>query len=331
MIQSKIAFLTEMGFMGKVPANHPNMRTEFAWMHALNADHFNLHMIDDLKGYDHIFIIFPKGKTFLSSEGSTLVRGNNPVSELLRQDIVKTIKAKGNGLVHYVQEGPHWWYNDYEISDQVYFYNFLASCDSIFTHNDSDVMYYKGLFANKPVRPIGTLMIDTLIKDIVPTKEDKAIIGGNFARWYGGFESYMIAGNFEVPIWAQTSHAMRIGEDSMDNLTHLPRMVWGEWMQNLSTFKYGVHMMPTVAAGTFALNCAYFGIPCIGNMDVDTQMLCHPFTSVMVHDLESAREMAIMLREDKKFYDKCSNTAKENYKELFSQEVWTERIKNYLQ
>ena len=90
-------------------------------------------------------------------------------------------------------------------------------------------------------------------------------------------------------------------------------------------------MMPTVAAGTFALNCAYFGIPCIGNMDVDTQMLCHPATSVMVHDLESAREMAIMLKEDTEFYDKCSKQAKENYRELFSQEVWTERIKNYLQ
>jgi hypothetical protein len=331
MIQSKIAFLTEMGFVGKVPANHPNMRTEFAWMHALDADHFNIHTIDDVKGYDHVFVIFPKGKTFLNSEGSTIGRGFNPASQLLREDIVGTLKAKGNGSVHYIQEGPHWWYNDYEISDQVYFYNFLASCDSIFTHNESDVMYYKGLLPNKLIRPIGTLMIDTLIKDIHPTKENKAIIGGNFARWYGGFESYMIAGNFEAPIWAQTSHAMRVGEDSMDNLTHLPRMMWGEWMENLSTFKYGVHMMPTVAAGTFALNCAYFGIPCIGNMDVDTQLLCHPSLSVMVHDLENAREMAIMLKDDKDFYDTCSKTAKENYEEMFSQRIWTERMKSYLE
>jgi hypothetical protein len=133
MIQSKIAFVTELPFLGKVQSTYPNMRTEFAWMYALDADHFNIHALDDLKGYDHVFIIFPKGKTFLSSEGSTLVRGTNPVSELLRQNIVERIKAKGNGSVHYIQEGPHWWYNDYEISDQVYFYNFLASCDSIFT------------------------------------------------------------------------------------------------------------------------------------------------------------------------------------------------------
>jgi hypothetical protein len=186
------------------------------------------------------------------------------------------------------------------------------------------------LFPNKKVRPIGTLMIDTLIKDIVPTKEDKAIIGGNFARWYGGFESYMIAGNFEVPIWAQTSHAMRIGEDSVDNLTHLPRMMWNEWMAVLSTFKYGVHMMPTVAAGTFALNCAYFGIPCIGNQDVDTQLLCHPSLSVAVNDLETARELAIQLRNDKEFYNQCSEIAKSNYEACFSKEVWLQRIKREL-
>ena len=38
----KIAFFTEMGFQGKIPRNHPNMRTEFAWIVALNADHYNL-------------------------------------------------------------------------------------------------------------------------------------------------------------------------------------------------------------------------------------------------------------------------------------------------
>jgi hypothetical protein len=331
MIQSKIAFLTEMGFVGKIPANHPNMRTEFAWMHALDADHFNIHMFDTLKGYDHVFIIFPKGKFFLSIEGSKIIDGINPNSQLLKNDIVGRLKENENKKVHYIQEGPHWLYNDYEIVDQIYFFNFLQACDSIFTHNDSDVYYYKVLFPNKKVRPIGTLMIDTLVKDIQSTKEDKAIIGGNFARWYGGFESYMIAGNFEVPIWAQTSHAMREHEGIVDNLTHLPRMIWIEWMQNLSTFKYGVHMMPTVAAGTFALNCAYFGIPCIGNQDVDTQLLCHPSLAVDVSDLQTARELAIQLKEDNIFYSECSQMAKANYEACFSQKVWTDRIKRELE
>jgi hypothetical protein len=333
MIPSNIAFLTEMGFVGKVPANHPNMRTEFAWMHALDADHFNIHLFGadkNLTGYDHVFIIFPKGKPFLNSTAVELVKGINPISELLQQNIVERIKQKGNTNVHYVQEGPHWFQNDYSVEDQIYFYNFLQSCDSIFTHNDSDVYYYKGLFPNKKVRPIGTLMIDTLVKDIVPTKEDKVIIGGNFARWYGGFESYMIADNFGVPVWAQTSHAMRENEGMGGVLNHLPRMMWSEWMAVLSTFKYAVHMMPTVAAGTFALNCAYFGIPCIGNQDVDTQLLCHPSLSVAVNDLEGARELAIQLRDDKEFYNQCSEIAKNNYEACFSKELWLRNIKREL-
>jgi len=326
----RIAFLTEMGFIGKVPTNHPNMRTEFAWMNALDADHFNIHMLDNLNGYDHVFVIFPKGKPFLNSTAVELVKGVNPISELLQQNIVDRIKEKGNTNVHYVQEGPHWFQNDYNVEDQIYFYNFLQLCDSIFTHNHSDVCYYKGLFPNKEIRPIGTLMIDTLIKDIIPTKEDKVIIGGNFARWYGGFESYMIADNFGVPIWAQTSHAMRENEGMGGLLNHLPRMMWNEWMKELSTYKYAVHMMPTVAAGTFALNCAYFGIPCIGNQDVDTQLLCHPLLSVAVNDLESARKLAIRLRDDKDFYNECSEMAKANYEACFSQNVWTEQIKKYI-
>lgn len=326
----RIAFLTEMNFVGKVPINHTNMRTEFSWMFALDADHYNIFNINKVSNYDHIFIIFPKGKTYLNSEGSKLVNGINPASELLKEDIVGKLKAKGNGSVHYIQEGPHWWYNDYEIGDQIGFYNFLSNCDIIFAHNESDVNYYKGLFPTKNVQTIYTLMINELVKDIVPKPEDKTIIGGNFARWYGGFESYIVANQFNLPIWVQDSHAKRENEEQVDNLNHLPRMMWNDWMKELSTFKYGVHLMPTVAAGTFALNCAYFGIPCIGNIDVDTQMYCHPNLAVDIKDLQYANSMARMLRDDKDFYDNCSRVAKENYNEHYSLEVWKSRIKKHL-
>ena len=166
----EIAFFTEMGFQGKISRTHTNMRTEFAWMYALNADHYHIGDVYKVQNYDHIFIIFPKGKVFLSAEGSKIIDGVNPVCELLKHDIVGILKQKGNKSVHYVQEGPHWFWNEYEIAEQIGFYNFLGTCDTIFTHNKSDVSYYKGLFPNKSVRPIGTLMIDTLIKDIVPTK-----------------------------------------------------------------------------------------------------------------------------------------------------------------
>jgi hypothetical protein len=326
----RIAFLTEMGFVGKVPANHPNMRTEFAWMHALDADHYNIHLFGSSKNlvdYDVVFVIFPKGKTFLSSEGSRLIEGVNPVSPLLDQPIVERLKEKGNKKIYYIQEGPYWWFNDYEIVDQIKFYNFLSKTDGIFAHNLSDANYYRGMFRNKKVEIIHSLMIEELIKDIQPQPEDKVLIGGNFARWYGGFESYMVASELGLPIWGQESHAKRNQEGMIDNLNHFPRMMWIDWMKEVSKFKYGVHLMPTVAAGTFSLNCAYFGIPVIGNEQVDTQRLLHPQLSVEVFDIESAMLLVEMLK-DPSFYKKKSEEAKDNYHTHYTKEVWLKQMMN---
>jgi hypothetical protein len=324
----RIAFLTEMGFEGTIPNNHPNMRTEFAWMNALNATHHPLVKYQLLSGYDVVFIIFPKGKLFLSAEGSKIGDGINPASVYLQQPLVETLKQT-NQKVYYIQEGPHWWWNDYEVIDQINFYNFLSQTDGIFAHNLSDSLYYKGLFPNKKVEIIHSLMIEELIKDIQPQTENKVLIGGNFARWYGGFESYMVASKFELPIWGQESHAKRINEGAMDNLNHFPRMLWIDWMKEVSKFKYGVHLMPTVAAGTFSLNCAYFGIPVIGNEKVDTQRLLHPQLSVEVNDLESAMIMVDMLK-DPTFYKKKSEEAKDNYQTLYTKEVWLRETINKL-
>ena len=322
----KVAFLTEMGFEGGVPSNHPNARTEFAWMNVLGAHHFPLANYQSVSGFDSVFIIFPKGKLFLSAEGSKIVDGINPASQYLQQPIVDTLKAV-NKKVYYIQEGPHWWWNDYEVIDQIQFYNFLTKVDGIFAHNESDVNYYKGLVPTKPVEVIRSLMIEDLIKDIKSEKEDKVLIGGNFARWYGGFESYIVATQFQLPIWGQESHAKRSNEGALEDLNHFPRLSWIDWMKEVSKFKYGVHLMPTAAAGTFSLNCAYFGIPVIGNEKVDTQRYLHPFTSVDVSNVKRARELARQLKEDKDFYELCSKSAKELYEKHYTKKVWLKEMK----
>jgi hypothetical protein len=319
----KVAFLTEMGFEGKIPSNHSNMRTEFAWMHALDADHRHIHHFQEVEGYDHVFVIFPKGKLYLSAEGSQLADDQNPVSELLIKEPVERLKLT-NKKVYVVQEGPHWWWNDYNMYDQVRFFNMMVACDGIYAHNEHDAKYYRGMFPSVSVNVIPTLMIDSIVENIQPVREEKVIIGGNFARWYGGMESFTVAQRFQVPIWGQTSHAMREGEDQL--ISHLPRVMWTDWMKQLSSFKYAVHLMPTIAAGTFSLNCAYFSIPCIGNEKVDTQRLCHPDLSVDVEDVEKAAMLAERLKDDKEFYEECSRTAKENYKKYYSIDKWKSKI-----
>ena len=325
----KIAFLTEMGFEGKIQSHHSNMRTEFAWMHALDAEHRYIHHYKEVSEYDHVFIIFPKGNVYLNAFAVKMSKDKNPISEILRSDFISVLKQK-NKKVHFIQEGPHWLWNDYEISDQIYYYNMIASCDSIFCHNEHDYAYYKGMFQDKPVHVLQTLMIHDLIKDIVPTKENKVIIGGNMARWYGGFESYIVASEFKLPIFAQDSHAKRDNEGMLAELMHLPRMLWADWMGAISSFKYAVHLMPTVAAGTFSLNCAYFGIPCIGNREVDTQKLCHSNLAVDINDVKYAIELARKLRDDNNFYEECSYQAKSNYKLFYSLNSWKENINSIL-
>jgi hypothetical protein len=67
-----------------------------------------------------------------------------------------------------------------------------------------------------------------------------------------------------------------------------------------------------------------------GNVNVYTQLLCHPSLSVEVSDLVGARELAILLKEDADFYNECSTMAKQRYHEIFTKELWLERIKDEL-
>jgi len=324
----KIAFLTEMNFGGKVPSTHQNMRTEFAWINALNADHFFIRDWSMVNGYDYVMIIFPKGGVYLNSEGKTLTHQRNYYSDIFSSSIVTDLKSK-NKFICSVQEGPTWYVNDFELDDQFNFYNRLSECDILFSHNLYDINWYKGLFPNKRVEIMPTLLIEDLIKEITPISQNKSIIGGNFSRWYGGFQSYIIANDMSDNIFVQTSHSSRNGENQIPNLKVLPRLSWIDWMKELSTFRYAVHLMPTVAAGTFSLNCAYFGIPCIGNIDVDTQRICFPDISFRSEDVYNARLIANRLVEDEDFYKKCSVDAKVNYNN-FSIEKYRFKLKSIL-
>lgn len=324
----KIAFLTEMAWKGKINSDHNNMRTEFAWMCALNADHFNISEYQNVKDYDIVILLFPQGNVMVDCHGVELpLRKPNVLSTLLQYPIVENLK-KSNKKVGHMQEGPTWLFNEYDIETQFNYYAQLNNCDFLLAHNEIDVNWYKGLFPNTPVHVMPSLIIETLLKQPTLDSKEDTIIGGNFSRWYGGFQSFIVAQEFNTNIWVQDSHSKRTNEDSIYNLNHLPRLSWIDWMNKLSTFKYAIHLMPTVAAGTFSLNCAYYGIPCIGNIRLDTQRLCYPELSVDVDDIIAARKLAIKLKNDESFYDACSRRAKENYRKFYDIKTWYNTIEN---
>jgi|TARA_R100001460_G_scaffold39917_2_gene74861 hypothetical protein len=327
MVDKKVAFVTELPNRFKTTLEHKHMRTEYAWMYTLDAEHIPINSYQEVTGYDYVIIIWPKGDTFLNQVGCELGENNlNPVSNFLNNiDFVGTLKLH-NKNVCYMQEGPTWFCNDYNLSDQFNYYNQIANSDIIFAHNEHDTKWYRGLFPGKRVEVMPTLMIDELVRDIKWKPQDKTIIGGNFAKWYGGFQSYMVAQEFDNEIYVPTMHNKREHEEQVPRLNHLPHCSWIEWMELISNFKYAIHLMPTIAAGTFSLNCSYFGIPCIGNQKVDTQRLCFPDLSVDVEDVEKARKLAKKLKTDKEFYKHCSETAKLNYKKHYHISKYKEKF-----
>ena len=298
----EIAFFTEGGYQGKVPRTHSNMRTELAWMCALNADHWNINQPPNQK-YDLGVIIIPK---------------NNP------QFDINQLKQYCNKIA-VMQEGPNWYWQDYSLPQQIWYFNTIQESDFMFVHNESDKKYYKGL-TGKECIVLPSLMIENSVSNLPQIKRKNIIIGGNFCSWYGGFDSYMIAQEANCPIHIPSMGRKIKGEEQMSNLNHLPYMNWVKWIKTLNNFKYGVHLMRTHAAGTFALNCAYLGIPCIGYEGLDTQEKCHPDLTVKLGDLASAKEKLILLKTNNNFYNKCSKVAKENYKKLYKEDKF---LKNW--
>ena len=303
-----IAFFSESPFDGKIPRDFDNMRTEYAWYVALDATHHNVGNLPSMEEgmYDLGIVIIPKTK----------------IEQLMQVDLIKQMRRVCK-KIGFMQEGPYWYFQDYPMEQQIWFFNTLMEMDVIFAHNRTDVEYFKGLTKKENVYQNKSLMITDEIKPEIdnPDARHGVLIGGNMVRWYGGFDSYIIAQEFDTDIFAPSMGRKIEREDEMD-IRHLPYMNWIEWMNNLSKFKYAVHLMPTHAAGTFALNCAYHGIPCIGYEGLDTQSHCHPQLTIKMNDLSNARRLANKLKTDKGFYETQSETARNNFNTFFSEKEY---------
>lgn len=303
----KIVFFTEMLFRGKVPKDYKNMRTEFAWISLLDADHYHYMDIPENE-YDLGIVIVPK---------------NKPINHFSLDRLRDSCK-----LISVMQEGPFWGFQDYELNRQVEYFNILASADIIYVHNEQDKKYYKGLLNHKDVRILQSLMISNTVQNVTPKSERSGImIGGNFVSWYGGFDSFILASSVTNEIYSPQMGRRQEKESEM-GLTQLPYLLWSDWISELSKRRIGIHMMRTHAAGTFALNCSYLGIPCIGYNALDTQRELHPNLSVDDGDMETARKLVNKLWNDLDFYEENSILTQNLYKQKYSEEEWKKRFYN---
>ena len=305
----KIGFFSEAGYEGKVPRNHPNMRTDVAWVCALDATHHPIPQLSNLadNSYDVGVMIIPKKRQPLL---------NYPLLEQYKRVCKK---------VTVMQESYYNYWQDSQISEQIWYFNFLIEMDLIFCHNDVDLKYYNGI-TNVRTELLPTVMITD---NVIPKQESRkgVIIGGNWVRDYGGFDSYQVALEITDDITAITTGRMKTEEK--DLFKHLDWMYWSEWINVLSQYHVGIQL-GTAAAGTFNLNCSFHGIPCIAYSNSNTQKTLHPNTTVELGDIVRAKKIANRLK-DEDFYNKCSQETKRLFEEKYSERVFVNHVKNIME
>ena len=299
----KIVFFSESQVMGKIPRDFSNARTEYAWMMALDATHIPIPNVGHFSTTDEHFDL-----------GVVIIPKTNPNIDL---DEIR----KSCDKVAVMQEGPHWYFQDYSVSQQFHYYNLLRSADWVYCHNESDVNYFRGLGC-EDVRVMRSLMIPEGLNPRTE-KVNGTMIGGNFVSWYGGFDSFMVAMYLQDKITAPSMGRKQDEEKLIEEINYLPYLSWREWIVELGKYNVGVHLMRTHAAGTFDMNCAFHGIPCIGYKGLDTQETLHPLTTVDIGDLEAANDLAKKLKEDD-FYWLCSQTAEKRFDDYYTERAWLE-------
>ena len=171
----KIGFFSEAGYTGKIERNNPNIRTDSAWVCALDATHHPislLHQIPD-NTYDFGIMIIPKNK-----------------EELYNYPLIEQMKRVCN-KIGTMQESTYWYWQGGTVQSQLWYHNILQSMDIIFCHNDMDLKYYKGI-TDVRCELMPTLMITDHVKTYDGERKG-VMVGGNWVTAYRGFDSYIIS------------------------------------------------------------------------------------------------------------------------------------------
>jgi hypothetical protein len=299
----KIAMVTEKQYEGKIPSTETNLRVDVTWQRMLDAYHYDINQLEGKKlgVYDAILVIYPKSQPLLL----------NKVNELTK---------KYDNII-LVQEGPCDYWCEWPLEYQKLFVDVCNSVAGILCHNSSDLFFFQGL-TNKPVNMIHTAIDYELISKFRKQKPNEIIFvgAGSGGNWYGGTQSFLAVKDSGKDIVYQKM-GRSFGEEketysqmTENKVTELPFMGWLEWIQTVSNYKYAIHLMPTVAAGTFSVNLAALGIPVVGNYLIDAQRTCHPSTSVNCFQIHTAKQLINRLIESKDFYTTCSIEAMESAK-----------------
>lgn len=311
---------SEMNLEGFFPNDYPHLRVLETQLLFLEAYHLPLQKIlQSNQKYDGD-LLFNIGKGGFNKPYIKFLYENNIV-ENLKQRFPK---------VYIYQDGEIGWWNQVDTKLQAWWYNQLQEADGILVPNEMDTNFYKGIFPQSDIRVIRSVMSDKgLDQTKFKPKENKVILNGPLTLDYNGFPQVILAHNTGMGIDIPPMQESVMAKDSWEmapnlGVNYLQYMSWVDWMYNLSKYKIGYMLVPAMASGSFALNCAYFGIPCIGNKNADTQRILFPDLAVDVFDNKKALELTLKLVNDLDFYKEVSTKAKMLYDKEFTKEKMLE-------
>ena len=131
----KVVFFSESGIVGKVDRTFPNARNDIRMVNNVRRRLVSIGK-QPTDHYDLGVVTIPKIKPNLDLD-------------LFRQYCDKIVV---------MQEGPHWYFQDYSVEQQFQFIENLRKADWVYCHNKSDVSYYEGLGC-EDVRVMRTIML----------------------------------------------------------------------------------------------------------------------------------------------------------------------------
>jgi hypothetical protein len=309
---------SEMLIEGVFPSNYEHMRVLETQLRFLDATHVPTHkLLTEGKKYEGD-LLFNMGKGGFEKPYIKALYGVGNVVEKLKECFDN---------VYIYQDGELGWWNQVDVKLQVWWYNNISTADGILVPNSSDTSYYDGILpSSTKVSVIRSVMTDVgLDPSKFKPKEDRVILNGPFTPDYNALPQVLLAHQTNLPIDIPEMGRSRMQEDSWQmaeslGVNYLPYMSWIEWMYNLNRYKIGYMLTPSIASGSFALNCAYLGIPCIGYAKADTQRLLFPDLAIDVFDNQKAAELTKRLMTDEVFYSEVATKARWIYSKEFTKD-----------
>lgn len=288
-----IAFVTEMGFFGKLPKNFKDFKTVESWIYGFDATNipFNKLATVDKSQFDLFIVIVPKKNIGVCKELLTCM------------PLEKTAV---------MQEGPCYYFQDFGSEDVLNYELLLSKCKFLLCHNDRDTNYFRQF---NPVCVRLPTCCDTHLKFEREKYSKDALMFGTLGSWYNGQTSYRILKETGFSVWMPQMGRFKADEGIQTTSKGIKVMAysnWFEFMESIKNVSVACHMMPTVAASSYAINCAMLGIPCIcAPSDIAWDLF--PMTTCRdPYDFVMGSVLAKKLVDDKQFYLDVVNHARLN-------------------